>query len=224
MSESSALKHCARCKAPYPADEFRVFPSKKRRGVYCRDCERALAREYYWRNKLGASSMPEAHRKAISESGKAVWASGSRKPETPEANIRRSETRKRLYATGRISKPDPIHMRKVNAAIDRERQAEINRASGLRRVGSRMPPGAAGRGVEHWKAKYWEVVSPDRKMYRFVNLLDFVRENEWLFAPEDVVWKGPRCRASSGLASMFGRKGKSQWKGWRPVKQEEKPA
>ena len=68
------------------------------------------------------------------------------------------------------------------------------------------------------------------------NILEFVRRHPDLFDPEDVVWKSPgnrlvskvlgivkvppqRCRASKGLASLFGDSPhlRFSWKGWTRV-------
>lgn len=69
-------------------------------------------------------------------------------------------------------------------------------------------------------AKDWSLKDPDRKLHVFKNLNQFVRDNECLFLPQDVVWKNGSCNATRSLASLTrvnkktGRALALSWKGW----------
>lgn len=86
-----------------------------------------------------------------------------------------------------------------------------------------MPGHRAGPG--HVNEKVWSVRDPAGRLHRFRNLCEFVRNNQALFASEDVVpqMKGmatrwDRTRAYDGLASLRPSAGKTpspgSWKGW----------
>jgi hypothetical protein len=69
-------------------------------------------------------------------------------------------------------------------------------------------------------AKNWELISPDKKKYTVKNINNFIRDNEHLFHPDDVIWTKSHCRASVGLHSLnqinkkTGRPRALSWKGW----------
>lgn len=70
--------------------------------------------------------------------------------------------------------------------------------------------------------KSWNLTAPDGSRHNAYNLAHFVRENQHLFAPEDVTWKRRKakrgqgstyCNATAGLSNV--RQGKTRaWKGW----------
>lgn len=76
-------------------------------------------------------------------------------------------------------------------------------------------------GNRNFAAKEWRLRSPANKLYQFKNLLQFIRENEALFDPDDVRWVkhgrgGLSCKASAGLGSLSVRSKNpiGSWKGW----------
>lgn len=74
-------------------------------------------------------------------------------------------------------------------------------------------------------AKQWLLVSPMNVIYRFKNLSEFVRQNESLFDPADVVWKTPyNCNANKGLGMLrpTSKRPSATWKGWRWLSLEER--
>jgi hypothetical protein len=84
------------------------------------------------------------------------------------------------------------------------------------------------KGPKHARAIAFCLRSPDGVIYKGRNVLNFVRTHENFFDPVDVVWKPqkqrsgrtrrahPQCRASKGLASLFGQSHhvRFSWKGW----------
>jgi hypothetical protein len=93
-------------------------------------------------------------------------------------------------------------------------------------------------GPTHWRSWTGTAVSPDGECYQVRNVQEFVRQNEHLFNPEDVVWRAcgkvlkdggqsqtkgsRRCRASGGLHGIKNSPTRS-WKGWTflPAKETE---
>lgn len=157
----------------------------------------------------------------LSAALKAKWASGTRKPNPRSTYEKSSATMKRKFAEGQLFLPknSPEQCRQFRLMADPEKMAAINRRIGIQRRGALMPPGPSARGEGHWKARYWELLSPDRQVYRFVNLNEFIRANSHLFDPADLEWKRARCRASKGIRQLFqSRRAPLSWKGWRAVK------
>jgi len=89
--------------------------------------------------------------------------------------------------------------------------------------------GLSGASETNARAKTYTVLDGSGCAYTFTNLSHFVRQNPWLFSPDDVVWSGPTnnpsCRAKVGLGSLFRQKRPSKsWKGWTAVSKTKKPA
>ena len=89
-------------------------------------------------------------------------------------------------------------------------------------------------GITNHGSRHGLIRSPRGLIYEFNNLAQFVRDNEKLFMPEDVVWIKPKnkigttlgnlkCRALSGLYSLINpRTTKGSWKGWTVVSLHER--
>ncbi len=91
-------------------------------------------------------------------------------------------------------------------------------------------------GPTHHRSKEVKFISPCGKVYSVKNITNFVREHEYLFFQNDVVWKSNRisktqkrhstatgclrCNASAGLIQVASER-KSSWKNWRKVNAEE---
>jgi hypothetical protein len=178
---------------------------------------------------------PEAREK-LSRSLKAKWASGTRKPNPPETYVKASATHKKAFAEGRRV---PVGMtseqaRERRSKYDRGKMMKVNRRVGDKKIGVPNPPGPSAKGPDHWKARYWILRSPDRRIIQGWNLSEIIRKNSHLFDEDDVRWYGKsqtKCRASKGLRSLFemkkdgsGPKANS-WKGWvaMDVLDEERP-
>jgi hypothetical protein len=69
------------------------------------------------------------------------------------------------------------------------------------------------RGESHINAKDWILRAPDRRIYKFRNLLHFVRRNPKLFNPSD---RATQRKAYGGLVALNpSRKNPhGSWKGW----------
>lgn len=180
---------------------------------------------------------PEARRN-ISESLKAQWASGARKPIPKEARERATETLKRRYRTGELirkyyPRSDGEKMR-VAKKLSEMHKGKVLRKSPIREnekkrfkavsdnFRSRDPRGK--KGPENQSAYAWKLQSPMGKIYKFRNLSHFVRENGGLFDLDDVAWRQKKnspshmeCRAVWGLSSISPRRKRCRetWKGWR---------
>lgn len=115
--------------------------------------------------------------------------------------------------------------------------ADVVKAKSERLKGRKLPPEVAkkigdsnrgrintspknGKFITHWKASRTLFRSPENKSILVVNISNFVRENQHMFSPEDLVWIRGGCRASKGLQALR-KKGKSRvpgsWKGWTRV-------
>lgn len=164
---------------------------------------------------------PETKEK-ISAALRAKWASGTRKKNPPETYIKSSASHKARYAAG-IGKPGTMtseQARARRAMADPARVAAINAALGKARIGSEMPPGPAAKGPDHWKAKHWTLLAPNREVIEGRNLAELIRKNAHLFDPDDVIWKRSKCRAYKRLCQLFEMKKDGSgpkmpsWKGW----------
>jgi hypothetical protein len=83
--------------------------------------------------------------------------------------------------------------------------------------------------AEHIAAKTWILRDPTGTIHTFRNLKKWVRDNENLFEPEDVIWKlnggQPNqawCRAFQGLSRLRPSSSKllGEWHGWTWVGQQ----
>lgn len=90
----------------------------------------------------------------------------------------------------------------------------------MRGIPQRME-GLSAAAEHNSRAKTYTVLDPSGEAHTFTNLSHFVRENAWLFKPEDTQWTGeesnPWCRAQRGLGSLFKAKPRMTWKGWSAV-------
>lgn len=106
----------------------------------------------------------------------------------------------------RASPKVKAHMKRLHSK-ERERKARLTR--------SKMP---MFQSTEfHPEAKWWFLRSPRGQIYKFRNLVKFIRDHSDLFDPIDVVWIpagtwGLKCRAYGGLAQL--RSQHLSWKGW----------
>ncbi len=85
------------------------------------------------------------------------------------------------------------------------------------------------KGPMHYRARHFEVMSPDRKIYKVDNVSNFVRTHTELFLPEDTSWKsrppaGESCNAVHGLLTLVAPgydykykrpRCRGTWKGWQ---------
>ncbi len=102
-----------------------------------------------------------------------------------------------------------------------DRRADSARLQPLATAAAQQSPGA-GRGVLNVHAVDWWLIAPDGTHHQVRNLYEFVRSNQALFAPADVVWKrtggkrgtgGEWCNATAGILNIKGGRAKT-WKGW----------
>ena len=114
------------------------------------------------------------------------------------------------YTAERIAKMSKhLYGRKI---LDKERKkmSEAAKADPSRKAGP-----------NHRSSKKGVLRDPSGRVWYFINLVHFVRENPNLFSTQDSVWKkcGKRahvgCNASWGLSSLFRKKyPQGSWKGW----------
>ena len=148
------------------------------------------------------------HRAKLSKSLTEKWRSGTRKPMNPESRKKQIENSRKAN----IGNPGP--------QLSRDQLIEL---------GKKVSNSHRAQGDHHFMAKPWRLLSPQNVTYEFRNLLHFIRENEHLFNPEDVVWVlhtngSSRCNASTGLGSISPRlkNPNGSWKGWRIDSQQER--
>lgn len=174
-------------------------------------------------------------REKLSKALKEKWASGTRRPNSKESRERAASTLRARFAAGDL-KPSqvPLETRircaelfskkykgrvlRKTAIADWEKEKIKKIAEEFRKTDPR-----AQKGTQNQSARVWRIRSPVNKIYEFKNLIHFIRENENLFAPEDVEWrvKGKRdtsltCKAHGGLSMLSPRRKQSHgtWKGW----------
>ena len=182
----------------------------------------AKLKEYY--ENLVVS--PETRAK-ISASLKALWASGKRKPNPREAYEKAAITRRKTIASGNYKRRDPEEMRRTGkyaqSCADYNKVCLANRILAEKRRGKEMAkinrfgkPSRCCKSPNHWKAKWWSIERHDGIVLEGKNLNQLIRENSQYFHPDDVVWRGPKCRASKGIRQLYeGRVSNTRsWKGW----------
>ena len=111
-------------------------------------------------------------------------------------------------------------------------QPELREQAAAKMRGRLQVAPLTAKGPNHARATKFRFRSPDGVVYKGRNVLNFVRAHENLFDPEDVVWRRPplqrakskrlahpQCRASKGLANLFGESKfvRFSWKGWTRI-------
>lgn len=154
--------------------------------------------------------MNDETRKKISEGLKARWQGGKNYKMSEEARARMAKGHSERFK-GWYRRKSPVREDEKNRLV----AAGVNfRASDPR----------GQKGPLNHKALVWKLRSPEGKIYQFRNLAHFIRENEELFDPEDVVWKPVpsrpsvmKCLAYYALASLAPRRkvNYETRKGWR---------
>jgi hypothetical protein len=137
---------------------------------------------------------------------KECWLKDPRRPQILEANL-----------------PNVLRGQKMSA------QPEIRERAAAKMRDRPQVALLTAKGPANAKAIKFILRSPDGVVYKGRNVLHFVRKHEELFAPEDTVWRRspragirrktrghPQCRASKGLANLFGESEhvRYSWKGW----------
>lgn len=164
---------------------------------------------------------------------KEKWASGTRKPNSPESYAKASVAMKKLYAEGRMvaTSMTSEQSRARLALRDMEKLTEILRANAKKRIGIPMPPGPTCASPDNVRSKYWQLISPNNVIMEGLNLNHLIRSNSHLFSPDDVAWRNDKCRASNGLRGLLatpkpGKRIPNFWKGWKigdKMSREEAP-
>lgn len=76
----------------------------------------------------------------------------------------------------------------------------------------------------HPRAAHVVLRDPSGRIWNVNNILKFVREHEYLFAPEDVAWTGPhlsQCRIAKQFSNLWSKKPQTSVKGWTLVSKTE---
>jgi hypothetical protein len=170
--------------------------------------------------------MPAEQKANLSAALKKRWASGERKPNPPEMYEVTSRKMRERYADGRHTWRPTKEMCSKGGLTVTEKQLATLRRIAKNKVGKPCPPGPSARGVDHWKAKFWVLVAPDKSIVAGVNMNEIVRRHAHMFEPEDLVPRGKSksaTKASKALACLFylrrsRRTGEyyvpGTWKGW----------
>src|ERR1017187_1806001 len=171
--------------------------------------------------------MNLASRKKLSDSLKAKYASGTRKPNPPGTHEKIGATLKQLYASGKLHRP--VYSEELRKQIGKSVSIALKgRATRTKpwtkeqreamTVRNKSIPKLC-KGLAHCRARIWRVRSPENIVYEFKNLQLFIREHSELFLPGDVIWKGKnklKCNANGGIQSICPRKKHpvGSWKNW----------
>jgi len=171
-------------------------------------------------------------REKLATALKAKWASGTRTPMSPEGRAKAAQSLRKGYRDGlhKITHMTPELARLTRSRMNQEterRLADHLRELGMKKRGTRNPPGPSACGVENHKAKYWSFKAPGNIRVEGWNLNEIVRTHSDLFNPADLACKNSsgKCRATQGLRSLFQKPSKangwqdapSHWKGWVAV-------
>jgi predicted nucleic acid-binding Zn ribbon protein len=125
---------------------------------------------------------------------------------------------------------DEIHLPGLLRGQKKSAQPEIRERAAARMRGRAQTALLTAKGPAHARAIAFCLRSPDGRIYSGRNVLHFVRTHKALFDPQDLAWgrkkRGtskrlahPQCRASKGLANLFGESEfvRYSWKGWTRV-------
>ena len=180
-----------------------------------------------WMMRSNSNFMNLASRKKLSDSLKAKYASGTRRPNPPGTHEKIGATLKKRYASGELHRP--IYSEELLKQIGKSVSVALKgRATRTKPWTKEQREAQSVRtksnpkltfGLAHCRARVWKVRSPANVVYEFKNLSHFIREHTELFLPEDVIWKGKnkkRCNASAGIQSVCPRKKHpvGSWKSW----------
>ena len=188
---------------------------------------KTLSKEH--REKIGAAqlgrTLPKEHREKIS--------SALRGRKMPSYKLSEEGKERRLAGLRKVM-VGKLHSeerkKKFSKTMKVWHEGELGKESAMKRAaGRRGKPQTIpilAKGPLNCKSIEGRLRDPNGKIWEFRNLTHFVREHGHLFTEEDVKWsptgkvipgKIPtmRCRASSGLLSLYGRiHSVGAWKGW----------
>jgi hypothetical protein len=168
----------------------------------------------------------------ISASNKANWAD----PANRARRLAGIAASKKYSIAAKARWADPIARNNMLAGLRAPENREKRREAG--RKGSNTPEAIAGRlkgarapkkgektrrnSENHTKALDVNFRDPNGKIWHVKNVLKFIREHEYLFSPEDVVWKGEKCRMAAAFSKLTRNVDRrSSSKGWTLVSKTE---
>jgi hypothetical protein len=146
--------------------------------------------------------------------------------------IRPAESRKPVSRAARLlewraKNPELFEQRRVegmkNSVLVRDNLMRIHRECKAAWHASAKRNPKLNATTQHIAAKTWVLKDPTGQVHEFRNLKKWVRDNENLFEPEDVIWKlngGQEnqawCRAFQGLSRLRPTSSKllPEWHGW----------
>jgi hypothetical protein len=152
------------------------------------------------------------------------------KMQSDETKEKKRQIMLESYKSGRRSSPTS---ETIEAMLEASRRPDVV-AKRAKSAGDSMRgrpqkiDGLSGASETNARAKTYTAFDPSGHAHTFTNLSHFVRQNPWLFDPDDVVWSygnesNPSCRAKVGLSSLFRQKKPSKsWKGWTAVSKTKK--
>ena len=134
---------------------------------------------------------------------------------------------------------DPVQRDKLLASLSTPEQIQIKIEAGRKAGNTPAAKAALLRGARapktgekvrrnsenHGRALNIKLRDPNNKIWHVKNVLKFVREHEYLFSPEDVVWRGKKldsCKMVSAFAKLTRNVDRrSSAKGWTLVSSTE---
>ena len=173
---------------------------------------------------LSVGDSAEKRKKTL----KKLWASNKGRAIISKA----AEKRRQMMKDGTMRKRTitPEQGRMYASKRNNEEMMETNRVNGINRIGTEMKTPLTAKCSTHHKAIYWAFKNTSSgATLKGKNLNQLIRDNLTAFKPDDVVWKGSRCRASKGLSSLTqinkktGHPYLASWKGWFAISITEQP-
>ena len=171
----------------------------------------------------------------ISASNKANWAD----PVNRARRVAGMAASKKYSIAAKARWADPVARKNMLAAMNSPEQIQIRRESGRRGANTPAAKAARLRGANapktgekvrrnsenHIRALNVKFRDPNGKIWHVKNVVKFIREHEYLFSPEDVVWRGAKLY-SCNMAKAFGKltrtaDRRSSSKGWTLVSSTE---
>lgn len=163
---------------------------------------------------------------------RAKWASGTRKPNSPDAYKKAAATYRNRVSAGKARRRTLTseQAKQMGALVSHDNLVAANRRSAAARIGKDMAlvnrfgkPSRGAKSSLHWKGKWWEFERHDGAHIEGRNLNELIRRNSDMFLPSDVVWRKSWCRASKGLGDLLSGRpnGPQSWKGWYAVSKRD---
>jgi endogenous inhibitor of DNA gyrase (YacG/DUF329 family) len=203
MKNQSINKKCSKC------GEYKCESEFYWRGTLCKKCKAAPA--------LAARAKNRVVKLFGANAGDVVICVTCKN----EFTVKKTSPKPRVFCSKKCHVPDAErtlnNLNKMNN-LSEEKQKIRNEKASISLTG-KSKNGKAAKGIRNHKAKFFEIRSPDMKIYSFKNMAFFVRTHKDLFNDDELKPMGKECYAIIALRGLFaltknGERKCEFWHGW----------